>query len=106
MNEIHVTDSQGVTKSIAIDSGLSLMEHLRGANYDEVQALCGGTCSCATCHVHIIKVAGDLLPIEEDEQVLLEMADDYEKDASRLSCQIELNENHDGLKVQLLKDGF
>ncbi len=101
MNEIVVTDAEGVTKTLPIDNGLSLMEHLRNADYDEVAALCGGCCSCATCHVYIDNAVGDIPAAEEDEEMLLEMAEGYQAGKSRLSCQIELNEAHHGLHVVL-----
>ena len=106
MSNIIVTDSNGETKPLEIEENLSLMEHLRDAGFEEVQAMCGGCCSCATCHVHITKSAGDLPPVEENEEMLLEMADSYVANASRLSCQIELDDSHDGLHVTLLSDSF
>lgn len=102
---IKVTDSNGGSKELTITQGLSLMEVLREADYDEVQAICGGSCSCATCHVHILEQVEFGLPVmEEDEQVLLELADGYHPEHSRLSCQIPLSEQHDGLKVLLVDE--
>ncbi len=106
MSTIYVIKPNGEKEALTIDAGLSLMEHLRDADYEEVQALCGGCCSCATCHVHIEKVVGDLPPIEDSEEMLLEMTDDYDPVKSRLSCQIELEDSHDGLTVGLVKEGF
>ena len=101
---IQVTDTQGNTKQLEIEVGSSLMELLRDAGYDEIAAICGGSCSCATCHVHIDKSADiTLSPIEEDEELLLEMTDQYDVEKSRLSCQIELDDNHQGLHVTLLE---
>lgn len=105
MTTINVTDSNGETKQLTISQGLTLMEVLRDADYDEVQAICGGSCSCATCHVHIPEPLAFSLPVmEEDERVLLELADGYHPDHSRLSCQIELAEQHDGLQVVLVNE--
>ncbi len=106
MSEILVTDSTGKQQALAIDEGLSLMEHLRDAGFDEVPAMCGGCCACATCHVHIEKAVGEIPPIEENEELLLEAADGYQADKSRLSCQIELDASHDGLEVSLIAAGF
>ncbi len=106
MKRIIVTDSVGETKNIEIDEGLSLMEHLRDAGYQEVPAMCGGSCACATCHVHIATDVGGIPEIEADEEALLDMADGYDPEKSRLSCQIELDNSHDGLEVRLLKVGF
>lgn len=106
MSEIFVTDTDGKTESLTIEVGVSLMEHLTNAGYDAVQAICGGCCSCATCHVHIDGTAGVLPPIEENEEMLLEMADEYDPEKSRLSCQVELDDGHNGLKVSLLAGDF
>ena len=104
MPEIKVTDQQGATRDVAFEPGLSLMEALRDAGYEEIVAICGGGCSCATCHVHI-PVGHDMpLPVmEEDELMLLELADNYVSEQSRLSCQIELTEQHHGLPVTIVE---
>lgn len=106
MSEILVTDSSGDQTAIDIDPGLSLMEHLRDAGYEEIQAICGGSCSCATCHVHIEGAVGTFYQMEEGEELLLELDDNFDAQKSRLSCQIELDESHNGLHVVLFKEGF
>ena len=79
------------------------MELLRDAGYEEIEAICGGGCACATCHVHVADQAQfELQDIEENEEMLLELADNYDVSLSRLSCQINLQEQHNGLRVQLL----
>lgn len=104
MPNINITSSEGDTRLVNVPSGFSLMETLRDLGYDDILALCGGCCSCATCHVHITHDAAvSLAPIEEDEQMLLEMTDNYQADVSRLSCQIELTDEHEGLQVSLLE---
>jgi len=105
MATINVTDSAGDTKVVEVTIGLSLMEVLRDADYQEIEAICGGSCSCATCHVHIPQQANITLPaVEEDEEALLSLADGYDAAQSRLSCQIELNEQHHGMHVTLLDE--
>ncbi|QGP78060.1 2Fe-2S iron-sulfur cluster-binding protein [Sphingobium sp. CAP-1] len=96
MPEIHVTDRAGVDRIIRAEAGLSLMEALRENGVDELMALCGGCCSCATCHVYI--ASDGLPPISEDENDLLDSSDARRED-SRLSCQIRLSAAHDGLRV-------
>ena len=104
MPKIIVTGVDGSTNEVDGEEGLTLMEALRDAGYDEIQAICGGSCSCATCHVHIKEDWQTGLPnIEEDEQMLLELADNYEPQLSRLSCQIELSGDHDGLQVSIVE---
>lgn len=100
MTSITVIDSSGEQKEIAIVVGLSLMELLRDEGFEEISALCGGSCSCATCHVHIAPSESLVLPtIEEDEEILVMMADNYEPESSRLSCQIQLTDQYDGMRV-------
>lgn len=104
MPQINVTDLSGNCRKIEAQSGLTLMEVLRDEGYQEILAMCGGCCSCATCHVHINQQTSQLLPvIEEDEELLLELADNYDPELSRLSCQIQLQDQHDGLQVTLVE---
>lgn len=79
------------------------MEVLRDAGYEEIVAMCGGCCSCATCHVKIAKQASyQLSPIEEDEEILVSMADEYDEFSSRLSCQISMGDAQNGLTVKIV----
>ena len=103
MAKITVIDEQDNKQQIEIKDNLSLMELLRDAGYDSIEAICGGCCSCATCHVHIEDLAVHKLDvIEEDEELLVAEADGYDERRSRLSCQIELGEQHDGIVVGLV----
>ena len=62
-----------------------------------VEAVCGGCCSCATCHVHVdLSRVGPRGEVEND---LVSVTEAYREDASRLSCQIVLEETYDGLAV-------
>lgn len=80
---------------------MSVMEVIRAAGVDELLAMCGGCCSCATCHVYI--AADDwskLSPIGPDEDELLESSE-HRKKYSRLSCQISFAEALSGLYVTI-----
>ena len=101
MPTIHVTGREGEEKAITVDSGISVMEAIRDNGFDELLALCGGCCSCATCHVHVDADWKARLPeMSEDEDDLLESSD-HRDEFSRLSCQIEMTEDLDGLKVKV-----
>ena len=102
MPTILVTDSTTKQQSVAFNEGDTLMEVLHDQGYDEIAAICGGSCSCATCHLLILASPVDLPEIEADEEMLHELADGYDPLRSRLSCQIELADEHDGLQVLLL----
>ena len=99
MPNIIVTERDG--REIALNSGedVSLMEALRDGGVDELVAMCGGNCSCATCHVVVDPAFRDRLPeMSEDEDALLD-GSDHRTDGSRLSCQIPLTASFDGLRV-------
>jgi len=99
--EIIVTTRQGDVARLPLRSGMSLMEAIREAGNDELLALCGGCCSCATCHVHVDPAFADRLPpIGADENDLLDSSD-HRNANSRLSCQIKLAGDMDGLRVTL-----
>lgn len=101
MPTIHVTGRDGTEKDISVDSGISVMEAIRDNGFDELLALCGGCCSCATCHIHVDGEWRDKIPqMSEDEDDLLESSD-HRDENSRLSCQIELTDDLDGLKVRI-----
>jgi len=105
MPSLFVTDAFHSTKQIEFEPGLTLMEVLTDEGYDAVQALCGGCCSCGTCHVHV-EPSGpiNMDEIEEDEAGLLEYQENYNPERSRLSCQIELDKSLDGLRVQIVSN--
>jgi ferredoxin, 2Fe-2S len=101
MPKLIVTLRDGEEREITGESGLSVMEVLRDAGIDEILALCGGCCSCATCHVHVDpEFAAKLPKMSEDENDLLDSSSDRD-DTSRLSCQIEFGPALDGLKVRI-----
>ena len=81
--------------------GWSVMENIRDNGFDELLALCGGCCSCATCHVHVDPEWIDAVgPPKPDEDDLLDTSD-HRVETSRLSCQIEFRPELDGLRVQI-----
>ena len=77
------------------------METIRDNGFDELLALCGGCCSCATCHVVVdADYINRLPPMSMDEDDLLDSSD-HRTLGSRLSCHISLSEELDGLSVQI-----
>jgi 2Fe-2S ferredoxin len=101
MPTLIVVDRKGNEKAVTGEAGLSVMEVIRDNGFDELLALCGGSCSCATCHVHVdadwIARVG---PAHEDETDLLDSSD-HREPTSRLSCQIPFTDDLDGLKVTI-----
>ncbi len=72
MPVINIVNREGASKTVDAATGASLMEVIRDEGFDELLALCGGCCSCATCHVHIDPAFADKLPqMSDDENDLL-----------------------------------
>jgi len=101
MPKLIVVTREGEEREIDGQAGLSVMEVIRDAGIDEILALCGGCCSCATCHVHVDpEFAAKLPKMSEDENDLLDSSS--ERDAnSRLSCQVPMTDELDGLRVTI-----
>jgi ferredoxin, 2Fe-2S len=101
MPRLIVTTRSGETRTVEGEAGLSVMEVIRDNGFDELLALCGGCCSCATCHVHVDpEFAAKLPPMSEDENDLLDSSSDRDE-RSRLSCQVQFTAALDGLKVTI-----
>ncbi|MFV0643769.1 MAG: 2Fe-2S iron-sulfur cluster-binding protein [Sphingomonadaceae bacterium] len=101
MAKLTVVTREGEEKTIEAENGLSVMEAIRDNGFDELLALCGGCCSCATCHVFVDPSFADKLPeISEDENDLLDSSD-HRNDQSRLSCQLSVSDELEGLKVTI-----
>lgn len=101
MPKLIVTSRSGTTAEVEVGNGLTVMEAIRDNGFDELLALCGGCCSCATCHVHVDPAFFDgLPPMSADEDDLLESSD-HRVATSRLSCQIPFTDALDGLKVTI-----
>jgi 2Fe-2S ferredoxin len=101
MPKLIVVNRDGSEHTFEGGSGMSVMEVIRDAGVDELLALCGGCCSCATCHVHVDPAFADKLPkMSEDENDLLDSSDHRDAN-SRLSCQIPFTAALDGLKVTI-----
>lgn len=99
MAQIVVTTREGEEVAVAASEGLSVMELARDGGIDEILALCGGNCSCATCHVYVDPAFTDELPpISPDEDDLLD-ASSHRRATSRLSCQLPFTSALDGLRV-------
>ena len=100
MPKLIITDRSGKKSEIEYDSNFTLMETLRDNGYD-IESSCGGCCDCATCHVYIDeKWTNKLKNMDDDEESMLDQAFDV-KNNSRLSCQIDLSEELDGLEIEI-----
>lgn len=101
MPEVKIITRDGDEHLLEIREGVTLMETIRDAGLDELLALCGGCCSCATCHVYVDPAYADRLPpMSGDEDDLLD-GSDHRAQASRLSCQIPMTAGLDGLSARI-----
>ena len=101
MPKLVVVNRSGEESTVEAAAGLSVMEAIRDNGFDELLALCGGCCSCATCHIYVDPAFADKLPkMSEDEDDLLESSD-HRAEGSRLSCQIPFTAELDGLHVTI-----
>jgi 2Fe-2S ferredoxin len=104
MPKLVVVNRAGEEKTVEAQNGLTVMEAIRDNGFDELLALCGGCCSCATCHVHVDPAYLDKLPaMSGDEDDLLDSSD-HRDETSRLSCQLPMTAALDGLKVRIAEE--
>ena len=99
MTKVTYKDNDGNTKTIEVENGLSVMEGAIQNNIPGIDADCGGSMACATCHVYVEEKWYNKLPKAEDGEVdMIDMAYEPKKN-SRLSCQLIVSEELDGLIV-------
>jgi 2Fe-2S ferredoxin len=104
MAKMVVTDRDGNVHEVEGRVGVKLMETLREFDYG-VTAICGGLCSCATCHVFVKPEWLAKLPAPQgDEKELLVELQNYDAPTSRLSCQVDFTAALDGLELTIAPD--
>jgi len=104
MPKIVVVNQSGEETTLDAPTGRTLMEVIRDNGFDELLALCGGCCSCATCHVHIDPAHVDkLAKMSEDENDLLDSSD-HRNEFSRLSCQVPVTDALEGARITIAQE--
>ena len=99
MPKITYKDKEGVSKTIEVENGLSVMEGAIQNDIPGIDADCGGAMACATCHVYVEEKWLDKLPKVDDAEVdMIDMAHEPKKN-SRLSCQLIVTDELEGLVV-------
>ena len=103
MTLMRVVDRDGIEHEVEAKTGLKVMENLRELDYG-VAAICGGMCSCATCHIYIDPEWESRLPapMSDERELLVELA--HHQSNSRLSCQVEVTPSLEGLRVTIAPD--
>ncbi len=83
-----------------VEEGLSLMEVAKNNGVEGIMGDCGGACSCATCHVYVDEAWLEKVGAPDDvEDMMLDMVAEVQRDNSRLSCQIRMRDELDGLRL-------
>ena len=101
MPKITYIEYNGKSHVQEVANGLTVMEGAVQNNIQGIDADCGGSCACATCHVYVDEKWFHKIPKKEDtEQDMLDMAFEPNK-LSRLSCQITVTDDLDGLVVKM-----
>jgi len=101
MPKITYIEHNGKSHTLEVPNGLTVMEGAVQNNISGIDADCGGSCACATCHVYVDEKWFNKLPNKEDaEEDMLDMAFEL-KPLSRLSCQLTVSDELDGLVVKM-----
>jgi ferredoxin, 2Fe-2S len=99
MTKITYQDNQGNSKTIDVENGLTVMEGAIQNEIPGIDADCGGSMACATCHVYVEEKWLNKIPKAEEAEIdMIDMAYEPKKN-SRLSCQLIVTDELDGLKV-------
>ena len=106
MPRITFITPNGEKHEVEVESGYSVMEAAINNNIDGIVAECGGACACATCHSYIDDAwIGRMPPMDDMEDSMLDAAYDR-RDNSRLTCQLEVQDDWDGLVVHVAENEY
>lgn len=102
MTKITFIEHGGTEHVVDVANGITVMEAARDNNVPGIEADCGGACACSTCHVYVDAAWVSKLPAKEAmEDDMLDFAMDPDPTRSRLTCQITVTDELDGLVVQM-----
>ncbi|MFX0543606.1 2Fe-2S iron-sulfur cluster-binding protein [Roseovarius sp. S4756] len=102
MAKITYVEHNGTKHVVDVPTGLTVMEGARDNNIPGIEADCGGACACSTCHVYVDAAWVEKLPAKDDmEEDMLDFAYEPDPVRSRLTCQIKVTDELDGLVVQM-----
>ncbi|MEM1383419.1 MAG: 2Fe-2S iron-sulfur cluster-binding protein [Pseudomonadota bacterium] len=102
MPKITFIEHNGTEHVVEVAEGLTVMEGAVSNNVPGIDADCGGACACSTCHVYVDPAWVEKLPEKEDmETDMLDFAFEPDEVHSRLTCQIKVTANLDGLVVKM-----
>ncbi len=102
MVKIIYVEHNGTRHEVDVPVGLTVMEGARDNNIPGIEADCGGACACSTCHVYVDEAWVDRLPPKEAmEEDMLDFAWEPDPRRSRLTCQLKVTEDLEGLVVHM-----
>ena len=102
MAKITYIECNGTPHEVEVPNGLTVMEGARDNGIPGIEADCGGACACSTCHVYVDAAWVDRLPPKEAmEQDMLDFAWEPDPERGRLTCQLKVTDELDGLVVQM-----
>jgi 2Fe-2S ferredoxin len=102
MAKITYIEHNGTEHVVDVANGLSVMEGARDNNIPGIEADCGGACACSTCHVYVDPSWVEKLPAKDDmEEDMLDFAFEPDPARSRLTCQVKVSDDLDGLIVHM-----
>ena len=102
MAKITYIEHNGTRHEVDVANGLTVMEGARDNNVPGIEADCGGACACSTCHVYVDAEWVDRLPARDPmEEDMLDFAWQPDAIRSRLTCQLKVSDDVDGLVVHL-----
>ena len=102
MPKITYIEHSGTEHTVDVAVGLTVMEGARDNNIPGIEADCGGACACSTCHVYVDENWADRLPQKDAmEEDMLDFAWNPDPKTSRLTCQVKVTADLDGLIVRM-----
>ena len=105
--KLNVINRDGAKSAIEVDEGTTIRNAIEDKIEPESFGLCGGNCNCGTCHVYVdLNYLKKLNPADEAENRIIKKFADNPNNTSRLSCQIELKKEHDGITVTIGKESL
>ena len=102
MAKITYIEHNGTKHEVEVANGLTVMEGARDNNIPGIEADCGGACACSTCHVYVDAAWVAKLPAKDAmEEDMLDFAWEPDTEKSRLTCQLKVSDDLDGLVVRM-----
>lgn len=102
MPMVMYVSSSGISREIDVPAGMSVMQAALNHRVEGILGECGGNSMCATCHVYVdLAFFGRIPPASNNEKFMLSIAAEGPEKNSRLSCQIKMTEELDGMAVRL-----